>query len=127
MTDAELAERIAQSQPLAEQILQCWAAQLTKLGFTPENTPALPDFNTAVYRLVKDPYSGQVDLAGDWLNAHGYKLGNVQFHASGTIYAEYDIVQPHPRDPQWFIEALVAWGGDGAVKAEYRLLEAPEP
>lgn len=75
--------------------------------------------------LRKDPFDGSEALYVDWSLAIGRPAGNVLLHANGMAFAEMDVLLPHPRKPQWFVEAVTAWGQRGSVKAELRLLAMP--
>ncbi len=61
---------------------------------------------------------------GTWRNPHGSRCGSLIINSDGSYYAEYDVLTPHPDKPAWFVEAVTAWGRDGVVKAEPRLLAA---
>jgi hypothetical protein len=91
------------------------------------------DAGTAAYRLERDPASGRDSLVGEWLDPHGHPRGMMVFHPDGACFGEYDIVRMHPTKTRWFVEAIEAWGGSpdeqdrGVIRAELRLLAAPEP
>jgi hypothetical protein len=36
------------------------------------------------------------------------------------------LLEPHPNQPGWFVEAIIAWGEPAALKCEARLLEMPQ-
>lgn len=78
------------------------------------------------YDESRDPYSGENAFIATWRDAKGNKLGDILFHADGSFYAEYDVIQPHPRDTRWFVTSIRAWGRDGNVKAEAELLPVIE-
>ncbi|MEW8208686.1 MAG: hypothetical protein AB2746_21395 [Candidatus Thiodiazotropha taylori] len=80
----------------------------------------------ASYRLERDPSNSEFSLVGDWMNEQGNRLGMLLFHADGSFFVEHDIVLPHPTKPDWFVEAVNAWGNDAVIKAEPRLLAVPK-
>lgn len=80
----------------------------------------------AIYRLEKDLSNGKYYLIGDWRDDKGIKIGSLQFNSDGHFFVEQDIIQPHPTDKRWFIEAVNAWGTKNMIKSEARLIEAPE-
>jgi hypothetical protein len=63
-------------------------------------------------------------LIGTWKNAQGQCVGRLVFHCDGSFFAEYDVVQQHPTDRRWFVEAVNAWGKHETIKVEPRLLPA---
>ncbi len=124
MNDDPAQHRAAQLRPRGEKIRAALMAEVAKLDLAAP--PALPQWESAAFELQRDPASGGETLAALWRNARGHQLGCILLHADGSFFAEYDVVQPHPRKPQWFIEAVTAWGRDDTIKSEPRLLPMPE-
>lgn len=123
MTDTLLTERFEAVEELACEIFKHLQQEVDKLGFSyPE--VKLQTIDEAVYRLDKDPASGEYSLVGDWRDDHGMKIGSMIFHTDGSFFVEQDIVRPHPEKPQWFVEAVNAWGRNFNIKSEARLLPA---
>ena len=81
-----------------------------------------PSLERASFQLSRDPFDGSYSLIGIWRDAHGQKKGEILFHADGSFFAEYDVISEHPEKPQWFIEAVTAWGNRKQLKSELRLL-----
>lgn len=102
-------------------------AEMRKLGFRDEDLSGLPRYAEARFSTARDPYSGDDTLIAQWLDPHGRTVGGLKFHGDGSFYAEYDVVRPHPRDPRWFVEGVVAWGKGETIKSEPKLLPAPKP
>ncbi|TCJ11683.1 hypothetical protein EZJ19_14815 [Parasulfuritortus cantonensis] len=84
----------------------------------------LPDIRAAslVLERVVDPANGLPGYDGVWRNALNERVGRVTINSDGSFFAEYDLCVRHPRRPEWFIEAVTAWGRGDQVKAEARLL-----
>ena len=118
---SELEDKLGSLRALGEQVCLRLRDELQKLGLADNKIPVI-DFNVASFELEKDPYSGQNSLRGDWFNERRNRLGSILFHADGSFFAEYDVIHPHPVDQRWFIEAVTAWGRDGVIKSEARLL-----
>jgi hypothetical protein len=116
-----LRQRIEQVGPLAHAICRALRQEVVKLGFDQESVP-IGDPARALYRLSRDPASGEHSLLGEWRDRNGQKLGELTFHADGSFYAEYDVVRAHPRNERLFVEAVNAWGRDQDIRAEPRLL-----
>jgi len=117
----DLQQRWEQVRELGEKICQKLTDEMLKLGFEQEAQSAAR-WERVKFELVNDPATGQTSLSGVWTNQQGHKVGSIIFHCDGTFYAEYDVVQTHPNDPQWFIEAVNAWGKNDMIKTEPRLL-----
>lgn len=75
-------------------------------------------------QLRRDPYDGTDAVYGEWRDPNGRLLGNLILHADGKVFAELDVMRPHPTDTRWFVEGVTAWGNPGALKAELKLLPA---
>jgi hypothetical protein len=107
-------------------ICQAIAEAIARLGFPLQTRIDLPSFDAAVFSLVTDPYTQSEDLVGYWYSAGRQRIGQIRFHGDGSFYAEYDVVQPHPRKKQYFVEAINAWGREDNIKTEAKLLEVPQ-
>lgn len=85
---------------------------------------ALPDIrlDAAFFTRVTDPSDGRTGYEGVWRNTLNERVGRLAFNGDGSYYAEYDLCVRHPHRPDLFVEAVAAWGRDGIVKAEARLL-----
>jgi hypothetical protein len=119
--DAKLQQEIDRLAPLAYAVCQAMQEEVSRLGFT-EAAVSVGDPEGAVYRLSRDPASGEDSLLGEWRDPRGQKLGELTFHADGSFYAEYDVIRTHPRKPRLFVEAVNAWGRGHEIRAEPRLI-----
>jgi hypothetical protein len=68
-----------------------------------------------------DPANGLPTYRLWWPAPHSGQRGQVICNSDGSLYAEYDLCIPHPKRHGWFIEAVTAWGRDGAYRSEPRL------
>ncbi|ACR14419.1 hypothetical protein [Teredinibacter turnerae] len=116
-----ITERLQRDWPVVCEIWQALRGALDAVGLQ-DKLPAEPAAFTRT-ELKKDPFDSSESLSGEWL-VNGQLIGSVIVHENGQAYAEYDVVQPHPSKPQWFIEATTAWGKSGALASELRLLPA---
>lgn len=84
----------------------------------------LPDIRLESLALtsVTDPANGQPGYEGVWRNGLHERVGKLVVNSDGSYFAEYDLCVRHPRRPDWFIEAVTAWGRGSQVRAEPRLL-----
>lgn len=77
------------------------------------------------FRTETDSVTGAVGWVGEWRNPRGGRIGQFILRADGGLYAEYDILRPHPSRAGWFVEALEAWGRVERITTEPRLLPIP--
>lgn len=109
--------------PVARSICKALESEAQGLGIAPL---PLINWDAAELAIVKDPVNGSDCLSATWRDRHGNRHGSLQFNSDGSFFAEYDIVQPHPSDKRWFVEAVTAWGRDNRIFTEPRLLAMPE-
>ena len=122
----EISEHITLNRQLAESVCQRLSYEINKLGFAEAEIQNYPVYDDASFSLIKDPYTGEYNLAGYWYDASNkQRIGRLQFNSDGTFSAEYDVVKPHPAKPLWFVEGVTAWGKADNIKAEARLLPMP--
>ncbi|HYE37480.1 hypothetical protein [Methylocaldum sp.] len=126
MTETALHDRIEKLRPLGEAVCTRLEAEIRKLDLPERETRARPIFDLIRCHTEKDPYSGEETLHGIWTNHHGYRIGSIKFHGNGSFYAEFDVAEPHPTDPRWFVESVTAWGEGDTLKSEPQLLNALE-
>jgi hypothetical protein len=119
----ELSEHITLNRQLAESVCQRLSQEINKLGFEAAEIKNYPAYDEASFVLIKDPYTGEYNLAGYWYDpANKQRIGRLQFNSDDTFYAEYDVVKTHPSKPKWFVEGVSAWGKADNIKAETKLL-----
>jgi hypothetical protein len=105
----------------AEQLCAVLAQEAARYGAAPLPAIRLQD---ALFREIVDRASDLPGYEGTWRNPHGSRCGSLVINSDGSYYAEYDVLTLHPDKPDWFVEAVTAWGRDGVVKTEPRLLAA---
>ncbi|MDD5114634.1 MAG: hypothetical protein PHC94_11515 [Methylobacter sp.] len=122
----ELSEHITIKRQVAESVCRRLTDEINKLGFAAAEIQHYPSYDDATFVLIKDPYSGDQNLACYWYDDRKrQRLGSLQFNSDGTFYAEYDVVKPHPGKAKWFVEGVTAWGNVENIKAEAKLLPMP--
>jgi hypothetical protein len=119
--DDNLQARWEQVRPLGESVCMALSDEVKKIGL-PEKALTTAPWERARFELQRDPASGQSSLVGIWRDANGQRVGSIIFHCDGSFFAEYDVVEPHPQDRRWFVEAVNAWGKNNTIKSEPRLL-----
>lgn len=98
--------------------------EIDQLGFPVGSETILPDLAGAQFETSKDPYSGELTRQSKWIDKDGIRLGEIKIHGDGSFYGEFDVLRPHPRNPEWFVESIVVWGKDEILKSEPRLIRA---
>lgn len=87
--------------------------QVGKLGLDigPE-----PVWEQAVFRSRTDPFSQENSLIGTWQG--GQRYGTATFFPDGRIFAEYQVLLPHPERPDAYVEAVQVWGRPEKIRGE---------
>jgi hypothetical protein len=98
--------------------------EIDHLGFPVGSDMILPDLSGAQFETSKDPYSGEMTRQSKWIGADGARVGEIKIHGDGSFYGEFDVLRPHPRNSDWFVESIVVWGKGEMVKSEPRLIRA---
>lgn len=117
----ELDARVAEVRPLGLEVLRTLERTAQRLGAEGFYTPAWEAANAT---LRRDPADGSMALVLEWRDGQGHKSGEMVINTDGSLYAECDVLRAHPGDRRWFVEAVTAWGREGAIHSEPRLLQA---
>lgn len=118
-----LQKRWEEVRSLGESICVALSDEVKKIGLKEKAQNTAP-WQRARFELQRDPASGQSSLVGIWKDSSGQRIGSIIFHCDGSFFAEYDVIEQHPSDKRWFVEAVNAWGRNNTIKAEPRLLPA---
>ena len=62
----DLSEHITLNRHLAESVCQRLTEEINKLGFAAAEIKHYPIYDDASFVLIKDPYTGEYNLAGYW-------------------------------------------------------------
>jgi len=122
----DIRSHIEEKRAYGNAVCQSIVEAIVKLGFPLKTQIHLPSFDSAEFMLVTDPYTQSQDLVGYWYSVSRQRIGQIKFHGDGSFYAEYDVVQPHPRRKQFFVEAINAWGKADNIKTDAKLLDLPQ-
>lgn len=93
-------------------------AQVAKLGLSIGDEP---DWSVAVLEERRDPYSQECSLLAFWRG--GARYGMATFFPDGRIFAEYQVLLPHPAQPDAYVEAVQVWGLPGQLRGDAVLVE----
>ncbi|MDX9767865.1 MAG: hypothetical protein RBT51_11035 [Ectothiorhodospiraceae bacterium] len=120
----DLLVRVESLRELGEAVCHRLALEVERIGLASE--VVIPGFDRAAFSLKRDPATGDGGLVGLWRDTNGRPRGSMVFHGDGSFFAEHDVLRVHPARPGWFVEAVTAWGRDGVIKGESRLIAMPE-
>ena len=121
----QLQQRVEEAQAEGELLLVALREKIVKLNM-PGEAIDIPSFKSAQFKLEHDMYNGEQTLRATFFPSKYYCIGFLLFHSDGSSYAEYNVMRPHPTRPQFFIEAVEAWGGAQGIKTDMRLAEMPK-
>jgi hypothetical protein len=74
-----------------------------------------PRWGEAVFRAETDPFSGETSRVGTW---GGARWGTVTLFPDGRVFAEYQVLAPHPVCPGYYVESVQVWGRDEVLKGD---------
>lgn len=95
--------------------------QVEKLGLS---IGAEPGWSALSFVETVDPFSQEVSLIGTWRG--GQRYGTVTFFPDGRIFAEYQVLLPHPRLADSYVEAVQVWGQPSELRGDAVLVELPK-
>lgn len=107
-------------QTFAERVvaaLQQEAVNFSAGAATPKITLAAVQFTQVI-----DPGNQLPGYQGVWRNARNDRCGVLTINSDRSVYAEYDLFCPHPRDERWFVEMVTAWGREDDLRSEATLI-----
>ncbi|WP_018295187.1 hypothetical protein [Mariprofundus ferrooxydans] len=106
-----------------DEMCEAFRAAMLNLGFA-DGAIALAAFDQCRIEMSNDVYDHETCITGRWLHADGSQFAHLVRYANGNMFAEHDVLLPHPQKPDMFVEALEVWGTAGKLKSEARLLPA---
>jgi hypothetical protein len=107
------------SPDIGESLCQALREQVGKLGLSIGDEPV---WAAASFEMERAPYSQQESVIAVWRG--GQRFGKATFFPDGRVFAEYQVLLPHPAKAGSYVDAVQVWGrapvwrGD-AVIAEY--------
>jgi len=104
-----------------EAVCTMFRTLLVDLGFDVSLMPELL-FEQCSVATVTDHLDGEQRITGQWRGDDGSPSAHFIRYANGSLFAEYDVAQSHPQQPEMFVEALEVWGKPGSLKHDLRLL-----
>ena len=104
---------------LGDAVCAALRVQVEKLGLSIGDEPIWAE---ATFAETVDPFSQEINLIGTWRGKQRY--GTVTIFPDGRIFAEYQVLLPHPVNEGSYVESVQVWGfpeklrGDPVI-AEY--------
>lgn len=98
---------------LGEDVCEALRCQVRKLGLSIGDEPMWCD---AQFRELRDPASGELSIAGSWRGK--LRDGMLNFFPDGRVFAEYQVLLPHPHRADSFVEAVQVWGTAGHLRGD---------
>ena len=114
--------RLAEVSAMAAQgeaVCSALRGQVEKLGLSIGDEPVWAD---ASFAEAIDPFSQEVSVVATWRGKA--RFGKATFFPDGRIFAEYQVLLPHPAREDSYVESVQIWGrpeklrGDPVI-AEY--------
>lgn len=103
---------------LGEAICAALRVQVEKLGLS---IGAEPVWGDAHFSEAVDPFSREVSLVASWSGK--LRDGKVTFFPDGRIFADYQVLLPHPQREEAFVEAVEVWGRPGELRGDVVIAE----
>jgi len=103
---------------LGDAVCAAIRGQVAKLGLSIGDEPQWDD---AVFAEKLDPYSQEISLIGTWCGKQRY--GTVTLFPDGRIFAEYQVLLPHPSKADSYVESVQIWGRPQQLRGEAVIAE----
>lgn len=92
--------------------------QVSRLGLSIGDEPRWAE---AVVEEKRDPFSQELSLLAVWRGRA--RDGSINFFPDGRVFAEYQVLLPHPTLSTSYVEAVQVWGRAGQLRGEAVLAE----
>ena len=105
---------------LGAEICAALRAQAARLGLSLGDEPvwAQADFSERI-----DPYSQESNWVGIWQGRARY--GMVTLFADGRVFAEYQVLQSLPDEPDRYVESVQVWGRPPRLRGDAVIANFP--
>ena len=95
-------------------------AQAGRLGLSLGDEPA---WEQAAFKTVVDPFSQERSVLAVWSGQARY--GTATFFPSGKVFAEYQVLLPHPAQQGAYVESVQVWGDRNKLRGDANIAEYP--
>lgn len=110
----------APSPELGESLCRAVRQQVERLGLSIGDEPV---WHSASFATECDPFSQEESVVAVWRG--GARFGKATFFPDGRVFAEYQVLLPHPGKAGAYVEAVQVWGRDPAWRGEAVIAEYP--
>lgn len=80
-------------------------SQVEKLGLSIGDEPV---WSEASFEEVTDPFSQEVSVVAYWRGKA--RFGKATFFPDGRVFAEYQVLLPHPEKTDSYVDSVQIWG-----------------
>lgn len=101
-----------------EAVCAALRGQVEKLGLSIGNEPLWSD---AVFEETTDPFSQEVSVLAYWRGKE--RFGKATFFPDGRIFAEYQVLLPHPDKADSYVDSVQIWGRPPQLRGEAVIAE----
>lgn len=118
MSEAPLLTAPQPTAEVGEAVCAALRAQVEKLGLSIGDEPI---WSQVSFEQAVDPFSQEVSAVAYWRG--GSRFGKATFFPDGRIFAEYQVLQPHPSVEGHYVDYVQVWGkpeklrGDAVLEA----------
>ncbi len=106
---------------LGEAVCAALRGQAAKLGLSIGDEPVWAE---AAFEDRIDPFSLEISRIGTWRGRQRY--GTVTLFPDGRIFAEYQVLLPHPEKPDSYVESVQVWGRPERLRGDAVIAEYPK-
>jgi len=101
-----------------EAVCAALRGQVEKLGLSIGNEPL---WSEAVFEQTTDPFSQELSVLAYWRGKE--RFGKATFFPDGRIFAEYQVLLPHPEKADSYVESVQVWGRPQQLRGEAVIAE----
>ena len=101
-----------------EAVCAALRGQVEKLGLSIGNEPLWSD---AVFEETTDPFSQEVSVLAYWGGKE--RFGKATFFPDGRMFAEYQVLLPHPDKADSYVDSVQIWGRAPQLRGEAVIAE----
>lgn len=83
-----------------------------------------PQWQAAVFEERVDPFSQETSVLAIWRG--GARYGTATFFPDGRVFAEYQVLLPHPAQAGAYVEAVQVWGRAERLRGDAVVAEFPQ-
>lgn len=99
-------------------VCAAFRTQVEKIGLSIGDDPVWADIS---FSETVDPFSQEVSVLGTWRGKE--RFGTVTFFPDGRIFGEYQVLLPHPKMADFYVETVQIWGTPEKLRGEAVLAE----